>query len=152
MILGAASYALVSKFNSKKRHHDFVESLKNALLSFALAKVYREKFDDFNMEYRSFDGSTLPMMSGCSITNACFTYIQDKEMLRKNVFYTQHMENKIEAIEKFIHTHFDSTESVIDFFETFIKADDSNSSDKQDDSQCCCDDDSEDCEIVDHED
>lgn len=154
VILGAASYAFVTKlpiFGKKRQDQDFVESLKNALLSFALARVYRDKFDDFNMDYKSFDGSSLPMMSGCSITNACFTYIQDKNQLRQNVFYTQHMENKIEAIEKFIRTHLDSTESVIDFFETFVKEEYGNDSISCDKSQCCEDDDS-DGEIVNHDD
>lgn len=153
ILIGAASYAFLSKL-SRVKNHDFVESLKNALLSFAIARVYRDKFDDLNMDYKSFDGSKLPMMSGCSLTNACFTYIQDKRELRQSVFYTQHMENKIDAIEKFIKAHLNSTESVVDFFETFIKTEYGNDSvscsDKHDKSQCC--DDDSDCEIVNHDD
>lgn len=98
-----------------------VESLKNALLSYALSEVKKDDFDHLNYAYHMFDGTKLPSMSGCNQVNACTSYIIDKQEFRKSAFYTQHMESKLDAIEKYLNKHFDTDDKVIDFMEAFIK-------------------------------
>jgi hypothetical protein len=98
-----------------------VESLKNALLSYALSEVKKDDFDHWNSAYQTFDGTKLPSMSGCNQVNACTSYIIDKGEFRKDPFYTHHMESKLDAIEKYLNMHFDTDDKVIDFMEAFIK-------------------------------
>jgi hypothetical protein len=98
-----------------------VETLKNALLSYALSEVKKDDFDDWNSAYQTFDGTKLPSMSGCSPVNAYTSYIIDKGEFRKYPFYTHHMESKLDAIEKYLNMQFDTDAKVIDFMEAFIK-------------------------------
>lgn len=98
-----------------------VESLKNALLSYALSQVKKDDFDHLNFAYRMFDGTKLPSMSGCNQINACTSYIVDKQDFRKSPFYTQHMESKLDAIEKYLNKQFDTDAKVMDFMEAFMK-------------------------------
>lgn len=98
-----------------------LETLKNALLSYALSQVKKDDFDHLNFAYPMFDGTKLPSMSGCNTINACTSYIIDKQDFRKSPFYTQHMENKLDAIEKYLNKQFDTDAKVMDFLEAFIK-------------------------------
>jgi hypothetical protein len=98
-----------------------VESLKNGLLSYALSQVKKDDFDHFNFAYQNFNGTKLPSMSGCNIVNACTSYIIDKQEFRKTLFYSPHMESKLDAIDKYLDTHFDTDIKVNEFMEAFIK-------------------------------
>lgn len=118
-ITGSFAYKWYISRNCHKNQH--VERLKNALLTYSLAIVKHDAFDDTNMQYNTFDGSKLPTLSGYSTANACFTYIQDKHEFRKSLFYSRVMEEKLTAIEKYLHAHFDSTSDVVTFFDTFIE-------------------------------
>ena len=102
-----------------------VEKLKNALLTYALKEVYTSKFEDLNLNYSTYDGSTLPHMSGYSFENACFSYIVNKNEFRKHPFYTKTMEDKLIAIEKFLDKHIDSDAAAMDLFTDFVKKIDS---------------------------
>jgi len=104
-----------------------LEVLKNGLLSYALLKTSPEEdLKDFNMNYKSFDGNKLPMFSGYSTSNACLSYIIDKEDFKKSLFYTPIMEDKIIAIEKYLEKNFDSDKKVADFFDMFVELMDKN--------------------------
>lgn len=97
-----------------------VEALKNGLLSYALNKVKKDDFDHLNFAYQKFDGTKLPSMSGHNMVNACISYIIDKQEFKKTLFYTPHMESKLDAIDKYLENNFDTDTKVIDFMEAFI--------------------------------
>lgn len=93
-----------------------VERLKDALLSFALAKTC-EKNMSKDMFYEKYDGTKLPMISGTSLTNACFTYIVDINEVKNSPIYT---ESKLNAIYKYINKNLNTDDKVVVFFENFI--------------------------------
>lgn len=90
------------------------------MLTHALTRVYKEKVDVFNFNYASFDGTTLPNMSGCDYTNACFSYIIDREDFRKSMFHSKPMEDKLASIDKFISKNLGSMKAVEEFFESYV--------------------------------
>lgn len=96
-----------------------VERLKNALLSFALSVACKNDISD-DMMYGNYDGTKLPRMAGASVANACFTYILDIAEFRRTPLYTQVMEAKILAIQKYIDANLDTEQKVLDFFEKFV--------------------------------
>ncbi len=99
-----------------------VDHLKNALLSLALMRCRQKDIDaDMDMDYGQYDGGKLPHYSGCSVENACMSYIIDRREFRKDPWYTAHMERKIDAIEKYLRTQFDSDAKVVAFFNEFEK-------------------------------
>lgn len=123
VLVGLITYYLYKAvFNPKIKSRKSLEALKNSLLAHALMRTKRADFDDFNLNYASFDGTKLPMMSGCSVSNACFTYIITKDDFRKNPFYTRVMEGKIDAVDKYLECNFDTDEKVLAFFEKYIES------------------------------
>lgn len=124
LIIIAALLIYIGILHTYRKHggekNKRVEVVKNGLLSYALNKVKKDDFDHLNFAYQNFDGTKLPSMSGCDIVNACTSYIIDKQEFRKNPFYTPHMESKLDAIDKYLDTHFDTDAKVIDFMEAFI--------------------------------
>lgn len=123
LIIGIVLYYIYKKCVSvkAKKDNENLEALKNSLLAFALMKCRRKDFDDFNMKYGSFNGTKLPMMSGCSLSNACFSYIITKEDFRNGPWYSRGMEEKIDAIEKYLRNNFDTSKKVESFFDEFIR-------------------------------
>lgn len=109
-IIMGALFVYYWKYTKQKLQN--VEILKNALLSFALSRVNQKDFDNWNMDYATFDGTKLPMMSGYDLP--C-SYIVDKGDLRKDPFYTRSMEDKNTAIDKYLAKNFDSHEKVKQF-------------------------------------
>lgn len=105
-------------FQKTPNYH--VEHLKNALLSFALLKTRPEDIEDFNMFYERFDGTKLPMYSGSDIGNACYCYILDKNEIKKNMFCSESILHKIDAIDKYLNYNFDDSIKTYDFFDKFI--------------------------------
>lgn len=101
-----------------------VENIKNALLAYALHKVCdKNEFDSGPLaDYSKFDGSILPSMSGSNLTQACFTYIQNKNVRRQSPFYTKAMENKACAIEKFLAKRLSTDKEAYDFFDAMVKS------------------------------
>jgi hypothetical protein len=83
-------------------------------------KVKKNDIDNLQMNYSNFDGTKLPMFSGYDIINSCMTYIQDKDDLKNGLFYSKHMETKIDAIDKYLVKQFDTDSKIIDFFDKFI--------------------------------
>jgi hypothetical protein len=123
LLVGLITYHLYkSFFQQKTKSNKSLEALKNCLLAHALMRTKRADFDDLNMNYASFDGTKLPMMSGCDASNACFTYIITKEDFRKNPFYTRMMEGKIDAVDRYLKRNFDTDEKVSAFFDEYMKA------------------------------
>lgn len=98
-----------------------LESLKNSLLTFALLKLKQNDIDKWNMKYDSFNGSKLPMISGASLENACFSYILDIDRYKKSFLFTKNMEDKVIAIEKYLQNNFDTNEKVVNFFNEFVQ-------------------------------
>lgn len=101
-----------------KTYH--IEQLKNALLSYALNTIKIndpnfKPFSDFRMDYENFDGTQLPMFSGCDITNACFTYIKQCE--ETNLY----MEDKQIAIQKYLIKNLNTSEQIVNFFNKFVE-------------------------------
>lgn len=96
--------------------------VKNALLAHALMKARGGDRDDLNMNYKAFDGSRLPMFSGYSLTNACMSYIVDRGDLRRSPFYTQVMEEKASAIDRYLEKNLGTDEQAVKFFEEYIFA------------------------------
>lgn len=119
LVLGWSYYQRVSQ--QKKATVTPVDRLKNALLSYALHKVSTDRIDSPIVDYASMDGSKLPPMSGCDMSNACFTYIFDRDEFKNSLFYTPHMEKKLDAIEKYIQKHLGSDDQVQQFFDKFAK-------------------------------
>ena len=97
-----------------------IEQLKNALLSYALMKVKVSDIDESSFSYKHFDGTKLPMLSGCDIEMACFSYILDKYEFRKGEFYSSIMEDKLDAITKYLDTNLGTQKQVTGFFRDFI--------------------------------
>lgn len=109
-----------------------VEALKNALLTLALMKLRHDDIDDMNMLYSTFDGSRLPMLSGCSVENACFSYIISKEDFKNGPFYTKIMHDKLIAIDKYLEKNLGTMSSAVEFFEEYLEFISSNDeSDKE---------------------
>jgi hypothetical protein len=94
-----------------------IESLKNALLTLALMRVRSKDRDDLNT---FFDGTKLPMLSGCDHTNACFSYIGGRAEFRRSPFYTKQMERKHDAIDMYLKRNLGMHEQVEDFFKAFV--------------------------------
>lgn len=97
-----------------------VEMLKNALLTLALMRVRARDRDDMNMRYDKFDGTKLPMLSGCDLSNACFSYIVDRAELRRGPWYTRHMEYKVEAIERYLGRNLATDAQAQALFDDFV--------------------------------
>jgi len=91
-----------------------IDKLKNALLAHALLMTVKPS-DDTN--YAEYDGSAIPPFSGSDVAQACFTYFSDGGILR-----TQHMIDKIEAIQKYIKVHLNNQKDVYKFFELFVNS------------------------------
>jgi hypothetical protein len=106
----------------KGEKNKYIDQIKNGLLSYALLKTAnKDDLKNFDMNYKNFDGTRLPMFSGYSTSNACLSYIIDKDEFRKCQFYTPTMEDKIVAIEKYLEKNFDSDKKVEEFFNKFIE-------------------------------
>lgn len=120
VVCGAAvvfGLAFVAAAKEKSRP---VEKLKNALLSLALMRTKPGDRDDFSMDYAAFDGTKLPMFSGCDLANAAFTYILDIGEFRRGPFYTAHMEHKHRAVERYIERNLSTRSAVYAFFKDFV--------------------------------
>ena len=112
--------SLIKKEKGEK--NKYIDQIKNGLLSYALLKTAdKNDLKNFDMNYKNFDGTKLPMFSGYSTSNACLSYIIDKDEFRKCQFYTPTMEDKIVAIEKYLEKNFDSDKKVEEFFNKFIE-------------------------------
>lgn len=123
-VAGITLYCLYnnSRPNSKKTEIP-IDMLKNALLSYALMKLKNDDIDDISLEYKNFDGTKLPMFSGYNVENACFSYIIDKEKFRKDFFYTPAMEEKLNAIDKYLDKNLGTNEQVMKLFQDFVRRD-----------------------------
>lgn len=115
--IGAAF--LLGYLSRRKPVQTPLDRLKNALLSFALAITCKNDVSESAL-YANYDGTKLPTMSGADLTNACFTYILDVNEFRKDPWYSQVMEAKIHAINRYIDKNLDTDEKVTILFNKFI--------------------------------
>lgn len=118
IFIGFITYSYYKKYllNKNKNKNKNINILQNGLLSYALMKVKKNDIDNLQMNYSNFDGTKLPMFSGYDIINSCMTYIQDKDDLKNGLFYSKHIETKIDAIDKYLVKQFDTDSKIIDFF------------------------------------
>ena len=114
-------YIYKTAFKQTTKRQSPLHSLQNALLTYALMQTRRNDMDEFNMDYSSFDGTKLPMFSGASLTNACFSYIVSKTDLRSGPWYSKVMEDKADAIRRYLDKQFDTNEKVVAFFEAVVE-------------------------------
>ena len=119
-ILGVATALFFKKKPTSTQNH--IATLKNALLSLSLNIVSNKDIDMTCRAYDTFDGTKLPMMSGCDSVNACMSYIVDKSELRKDPWYTEIMEQKLVAIDKYLAQNFNTNKDVVTFFTRFLDA------------------------------
>jgi hypothetical protein len=113
----------VRRVFQEKHENKPIEMLKNALLTLAMSRVYQAKglFDNLNSNYKSFDGTKLPMMSGFDAENACFSYIQNPEQVARGPWASQQMIDKAIAIQKFIKTNLSTEKAVVSLFADYME-------------------------------
>lgn len=122
--IGTYVWRIVEIVRQEKRENKPVELLKNALLTLAMSRVYQPKglFDHHNRDYKSFDGTKLPMMSGMfgGAENACFSYIQTPEQVARGPLASQPMIDKAIAIQKFIRNNLSTEKAVEELFVDYL--------------------------------
>jgi hypothetical protein len=96
-----------------------IDKLKNALLTVAIL-ITKQDDMDHNFNYATYDGTKFPPLSGSSIPHACFSYILNRDEFRQHAFYTNAMESKLDAIEKYLANNFSTDDHVMDFFGNFF--------------------------------
>jgi hypothetical protein len=122
LLIGCVIGYCVSRYlKFTKSQSSSLDRLKDALLTYSISKIRRNDFDHFNVNYQSFDGTKLPMLSGFSLANACFTY------MHLNMF------GKKEAINRYLSKNFATDEQVLAFFEEFTKDDNKTESKDEED-------------------
>ena len=117
-VLGAFAQLVFQALRKVTRRPTPLETLKNALLSYALMKHGAVDDSPIN-NYASFDGSTLPAFSGYSTSNACFSYIQSDYDRIFGSFPSKSMNDKHTAIVKYLERNLKTGEQVADLFEKF---------------------------------
>jgi hypothetical protein len=117
VVLIVLIFNLIFKSAKKKRTDDNVDLLKNALLSFALKHVCYKDVSHLDMNYAKYDGKKLPMFSGFSMSNACFSYIVDS---KATAFQIAQMDQKSDAINKYLVRNLSTTDQVEKLFDDFV--------------------------------
>ena len=98
-----------------------IESLKNALLTLAITTVNKNDVSPLGTDnYDEYTGDTYPSLSGCSVQNACFSYIFNQEHYKQGPFYSPHYSSKMEAIRKYLHKNLHTEQQVLDIFDKFF--------------------------------
>jgi len=114
-------YYLVRKYKNCENDSTPLERLKNALLTFALVNIKKEDMAKLCYDYENFNGDKFPALSGSSLAHACYTYIFNRSTFRKSIMYSKAMENKLDAIEKYLNLHLNTQEQTLEFFEKFCE-------------------------------
>lgn len=130
--IGITFFIMIYKnFMENRESMSATSRLKNALLSYALMKIKKDDFEgldsgvsfiDFTtpiINYKTYDGDKLPRLHGFSIVNALMSYIV--KPYESFFYYTDHMNDKYIAIDKYIQKHLATDEQVDDFFKTFYE-------------------------------
>lgn len=121
VIVFAAICVYLYTMNKKKKDKDEdepIESLKNALLAFALLRARVKDRGNLDLNYAKFDGTNLPMFSGCSLANTCFTYIMSHSTA--GPFYSIQMEHKMNAVNKYLKRNLSTMDQVGKLFDDFV--------------------------------
>jgi hypothetical protein len=119
IICAATTMCVYFRAKQKKRKTpDPIETLKNALLTLALMRARGEDRGNFDMNYAKYDGTKLPMFSGCSLANTCFTYISDYDT---DPFYSIQMEHKANAVNRYLKRNLSTMDQVGQLFEDFVE-------------------------------
>jgi hypothetical protein len=112
----------IKKLDSEK-YDDFtpIEKLKNALLTFALVDIKMNDMAGLNLNYPDYKGDKYPALSGSSITDACYTYIFNRNAFRNNLMYTKTYENKLDAIEKYLKKNLNTEKQTYELLTSFCE-------------------------------
>jgi hypothetical protein len=122
LIFGAMMIAgLVQYSREQDSAKDFtpIEKLKNALLTMALVTINKDDMATLDMNYDGYNGSKFPALSGCSLENACFTYIFNEKHFRKSRMYSNQFASKMDAINKYLQINLSTEKQVMEFFSKF---------------------------------
>jgi hypothetical protein len=122
VVIALSCCFMYRKQKQKENKHKYRESLKNALLSYALKTVFADRFEDGPISTDT-TGTMLPPMSGSDMSMACFSYIVDQEEFKKNPFWTPIMAQKYKKVDDFLDKNLQTREQVKDFFARFIEFD-----------------------------
>ena len=118
-IASVCIYIAVSSFYKKKYTNRHVTDIQNTLLTYALMTAAKKDVDS-SYDYAKFNGTKMPMMAGCDLHNACSTYIIDRNRFRQDPWYSDIMDQKLVAIEKYLDNKFKSRADTDKFFMEFI--------------------------------
>ena len=78
-----------------------VDLLKNSLLSYAIFHLKKKDIDfNYNMNYDSFDRSTLPSFSGYNTENAILSYMNTPMAIKNQKFENQGLLKKNQSLLK----------------------------------------------------
>ena len=95
---------------------------KNKMISEEkLVNIKKEDMAKLDYQYEKFNGDKFPALSGSSLAHACYTYIFNRFTFRKSIMYSKAMENKLDAIEKYLNLHLKTEEQTLEFFEKFCE-------------------------------
>ena len=112
----------IKQFFLCKRKAKPIDKLKNALLTHALTIIYANEFTkNNNQPYSSYNGNTLPLLSGSDFEMALFSYIANESDHTSNNFYSKQMQDKAIAINKFLDKNLDSDIKIILFFRQYLE-------------------------------
>jgi hypothetical protein len=103
-----------------------IDYLKNALLSYLLMKCGNiESGPGYTMNYKTSEKcghiTMLPSFSGCSMENACFTYIQTTYDQVFGPFPSNTMNYKQSLINKYIKQNLNTETDIVNIFSKFIE-------------------------------
>jgi hypothetical protein len=109
------------KYKKEDEENTPIESLKNALLTLALTTVKKNDVSPLNFNYSEFTGDKYPALSGCSVDNACFSYIFNQSHYKKSPFYSPYYSSKMDAIRKYLQKNLSTEDQVLDLFNQFFE-------------------------------
>lgn len=109
------------KYKKEDEEHTPIELLKNALLTLAITTVKKDDVGPLGTDnYDEYTGDTYPPLSGCSVQNACFSYIFNQKRFKRSPLYSPHYSSKMDAIQKYLHKNVHTDSQVWDIFDKFF--------------------------------
>lgn len=128
---GVVFAKVVIEFGAPK-DNSAVRRLKNSLLSLALLTVFKDKVDGGkDRMYQLYDGTKLPAPSGDDLIAGCGSYYVERTEFMNSAWYTQVMEQRLEAIYKFMDRHLGDPRAIDRFFQAFVEIAYPSSTDKK---------------------
>jgi hypothetical protein len=108
-VLGALTLTWALRTAERLARSDTLGGLKDGLLALALGRLRSGDFDA-SVDYGAFDGSRLPMMSGCDPVAGCLAYLDRRRCSG----------NKTRAIDRYLARNFNTAEKADAFLREFM--------------------------------